>query len=212
MKRALKSVAFMFCITLLFASMVSGVRELSRESIARNQKLKLQRIILGVLKITPAAGANDRALVKLFRERVRPVHYGGRQVYVGYEPDGRTVRGYAFKVGGPGLWGPIYGMAAVGPQGRKLMGLAFYKHSETPGLGGRISEKWFQEQFSGLELLPAGGRGKIFRLLPAGSGQAPGELDAITGATQTSKAVENFLNRQLSAAAARLRARLKGSK
>ena len=38
---------------------------------------------------------------------------------------------------------------------------------------------------------------KIFYLKPAGPGKAPNELDAVTGATGTSRAVEAFLNQEL---------------
>ena len=89
-----------------------------------------------------------------------------------------------------------FGMAAVTPDAGRVMGLAFYKHSETPGLGGRISEQWFTDQFKGLPLyLPVDGR-KVFHLKPVGTSRAAEELDAVTGATRTSAAVETFLNRE----------------
>ena len=52
-------------------------------------------------------------------------------------------------------------------------------------------------QFKGLRLFPIQGDKKIFYLKPAGSGKAENELDAITGATGTSRAVEAFLNKEL---------------
>jgi Na+-transporting NADH:ubiquinone oxidoreductase subunit C len=88
-------------------------------------------------------------------------------------------------------------MVGVGPEGKEILGIAFYSHSETPGLGGRISEDWFAGQFAGLPLHPIAGDRKIFYLVPAGTGKNPGQLDAITGATGTSRAVEAFLNRDL---------------
>ena len=105
--------------------------------------------------------------------------------------------GYAFPIGGPGFWGPVYGMVAVDPKAIKILGVAFYKHSETPGLGARITENWFTKQFQGLPLHPIEGDKKIFYLKPAGTGGAREELDAVTGATGTSRAVEAFVNREL---------------
>ena len=102
-----------------------------------------------------------------------------------------------FRSAAPGFGGTIHGMAAVSPDGKKIIGLSFYKHSETPGLGGRIAEAWFQNQFKGLKLVPDQGDHKIFRLRPAGTGTRPGDLDAITGASLTSAAVEIFLNKEL---------------
>jgi Na+-transporting NADH:ubiquinone oxidoreductase subunit C len=88
-------------------------------------------------------------------------------------------------------------MVGVDPHATKILGIAFYKHTETPGLGGRITEDWFSSQFKGLPLHPIEGDQKIFYIKPAGTRGAPNELDAITGATNTSSAVEAFLNDDL---------------
>ena len=197
MKKRLLSVAYMFLITLVITSMVSAVKIFSEARIERNDKIKLQRIILQVLGYPRRADLSDQELVDLFALRVRGIETDGRPLYVGYAADGRSIRGYAFPVGGPGFWGPVSGMAAVDAQARELLGLAFYRHSETPGLGGRISEEWFARQFRGLPLVPVAGSDKIFTLLPEGTGTLPTELDAVTGATGTSRAVEAFLNQDL---------------
>ena len=49
MKKQLRSVVYMFLISLFFASLVSAVMYLNEKKIASNQALKLQRIILKVL-------------------------------------------------------------------------------------------------------------------------------------------------------------------
>jgi Na+-transporting NADH:ubiquinone oxidoreductase subunit C len=118
-------------------------------------------------------------------------------LYVGYEQEGQTIKGYALAVGGPGFWGPIQGMVGISPDATRVLGIAFIKHSETPGLGGRITESWFTDQFKDLPLYPIKGDQNIFYLKPAGTARAANELDAITGATNTSSAVEAFLNQEL---------------
>ncbi|MEM7494724.1 MAG: NADH:ubiquinone reductase (Na(+)-transporting) subunit C [Myxococcota bacterium] len=64
---------------------------------------------------------------------------------------------YVYPVEGLGLWGPIHGYLAVSPDGREVVGVAFYEHDETPGLGGEISQSWFQDHFVG-KLLYHGAR------------------------------------------------------
>lgn len=187
----------MFLISLFFASLVSAVMHLNEKKIASNQALKLQRIILKVLDIAAEKNTADDQISRLFMERVKDIRVGDRILYVGYEEDGHTILGYAFPVGGPGFWGPIQGMVGVDPDATKVLGIAFYKHTETPGLGGRITEDWFSSQFNGLRLVPIEGDQKIFYLKPEGTTGAPNELDAITGATNTSSAVETFLNDEL---------------
>lgn len=197
MKKRLFSVLYMFLITLFFTSVVSGVKLFNEERIQTNQRVKLQRIILKVLDMPVGDKVSDKDLVKTFETRVRSIQIKDKTLYMGYEEHGEKIRGYAFPVGGPGFWGPIYGMVAVDPKASKIIGIAFYKHSETPGLGARMTEEWFTNQFVGLPLYPIEGDKKIFYLRPIGTKEAPKELDAITGATGTSRSVEAFLNKEL---------------
>ncbi|MBW1799506.1 MAG: FMN-binding protein [Deltaproteobacteria bacterium] len=197
MKKRLFSIVYMFIMTLFFTSLVSAVKVINEKRIERNEQIKLQRIILRVLKIDGETRSSDADVVKQFGERIRSVKVKDTTLYVGYEEDGRTIGGYAFPVGGPGFWGPVYGMVAVNRDASKILGIAFYKHSETPGLGGRMTEPWFTGQFEGLSLYPVTGDKKIFYLKPQGTKKAGNELDAITGATGTSRAVEAFLNQDL---------------
>jgi Na+-transporting NADH:ubiquinone oxidoreductase subunit C len=197
MKKRVLSVVYMFLITLFFASLVSTVKLLSERKIEFNQAIKLQRIILQVLNIPTEERMAKEDFSRIFKNRVKEIDVEGRTLYVGYEEDGRTIQGYAFPVGGPGFWGPIQGMVGITPDATKVLGIAFFKHSETPGLGGRITETWFLDQFKDLPLYPIEGNQNIFYLGPAGTGKAANELDAITGATNTSSAVEAFLNQDL---------------
>jgi Na+-transporting NADH:ubiquinone oxidoreductase subunit C len=197
MKKRFFSVFYMFLLTLFFTSMVSAVKLLNEERVAINEKVKFQRVVLEVLGVPVKDIVSDVELIRIFEQRVKSVTVQDRVVFEGYEEDGRTLAGYAFPVGGPGFWGPINAMVAVDPQGNSILGIAFYRHSETPGLGARISERWFTEQFKGLRLFPLEEERKIFYLKPEGTGTAPNELDAVTGATGTGRAVEAFLNREL---------------
>jgi Na+-transporting NADH:ubiquinone oxidoreductase subunit C len=197
MKKQLRSVVYMFLITLFFATLVSAVKALSEQKIEFNQAIKLQRIILKVLDIPIEKQISDTELMQFYLSRVKNIEVRNTTLYVGYKEDGRTIVGYAFPVGGPGFWGPIQGMVGVSPDAGRILGIAFYKHSETPGLGGRITEDWFADQFEDLPLHPIDGNRNIFYLKPSGTANAPNELDAITGATNTSSAVETFLNQDL---------------
>ena len=187
----------MFLITLFFTSVVSAVKLFNEERIETNQRVKLQRIILQVLGMPVKRGASDLDVVRTFERRVKRVEVKEKDLYVGYEKDGKTISGYAFPVGGPGFWGPIHGMVAVDPRASQILGIAFYRHSETPGLGARMTEDWFTKQFVGLPLYPVEGDRKIFYLKTTGPKKGPNELDAITGATGTSRGIETFLNEEL---------------
>jgi Na+-transporting NADH:ubiquinone oxidoreductase subunit C len=197
MKKRLYSIVFMFVLTFVFAAVVSAVKVHNEERIQINQQVKLQRVILKVLGVPVDEKAPNRGVIQAFERRVKAIEVKQQTLYVGYGEDGKQITGYAFPVGGAGFWGPVYGMVSVDPEASKILGIAFYRHSETPGLGARITETWFTKQFAGLPIFPVEGDKKIFFLKPAGPGKGPNELDAITGATGTSRAVEAFVNRDL---------------
>jgi Na+-transporting NADH:ubiquinone oxidoreductase subunit C len=90
------------------------------------------------------------------------------------------------------------GYAAVDDSGSVLLGMDLPTHSETPGLGGRISEPWFKEQFRNLPLTEAGTDPFVFKPAPGGN------IDAITGATQTSEAVRKLLTEDIARFVGRL--------
>ena len=69
-----------------------------------------------------------------------------------------------------------------------LKGIEVLDHSETPGLGGRITEESFKKQFAGKKVKPN------LSIVKERKAANPNEVDAITGATNTSKGIEAFIN------------------
>lgn len=112
-----------------------------------------------------------------------------------------TLPVYVFKGGisvipvyGAGLWGPVWGYIAFQPDRRTIAGAYFDHESETPGLGAKIKdEAWFREKFSGKTV--AFGSAPLFNLAKnAEAAGATNAVDAITGATMTSKGLNEALN------------------
>ena len=113
-------------------------------------------------------------------------------VYFAKNDDGKVER-VILPFYGQALWSTVYGYVAISPaDGNTILGVTFYSHGETPGLGGRISEDSFKDQFRGLDISNVkDGNYIIYR--PTSGGNA----DAITGATLTSKSVSNFVNEDM---------------
>jgi len=115
--------------------------------------------------------------------------------------DRTNIIGYAFPIGGVGFWARIDGYLAVTPDGDRARGIVFTRHQETPGLGGRITEKAFRKQFEGLNVSPPPQDGAFVSLthqkLKAFDPNYDRHVDAITGATGTSTAVDKFLNEDI---------------
>ena len=101
---------------------------------------------------------------------------------------------YVLPVYGAGLWGPIWGYVAVNDDGNTIYGANFSHEGETPGLGARIAEQEFQDEFVDKHLFKEG-EFKGVEVLKRGMKSATGaeQVDALTGATITSLGVSAML-------------------
>ncbi len=183
-------VVFMCVLTALFIAMVSGIYLATRESVLRNELLYLRRAVLFAAGVPVPGSAVE--IERRYLDRVREVAGGGGEdasvAYYEIVDTAGATTGYVIPADGPGLWGEIEAVVGFERDLRTLTGVDFIKQNETPGLGGRITEVWFREQFRG--------KSGPFSRVPEGTdGEAPDEFDAITGATITSTAVQEILNR-----------------
>ena len=106
--------------------------------------------------------------------------------------DGETY--YIIPVRGKGLWGPIWGYIALEGDYNTIFGTVFDHKSETPGLGAEIATGWFQAPFKGKKIFDE--TGKLISITIVKGGADPNSLyqvDAISGGTITSKALETTL-------------------
>lgn len=94
-------------------------------------------------------------------------------------------------VSGYGLWGIMYGYLALESDGNTVRGIGFYDHQETPGLGGEISNPRWQSQWPDKQIYNENNE-VAFRVVKGG-GQGEHEVDALSGATLTSRGVENMI-------------------
>lgn len=98
---------------------------------------------------------------------------------------------------GKGLWSTLYGFLALDKDTRTVRGLIFYQHGETPGLGGEVDNPKWRAQWRGKVVFDGNWQPKI-RLIRGGvnpSGiDAIHQVDALSGATMTSRGVESLLH------------------
>lgn len=91
----------------------------------------------------------------------------------------------AYGTSATGYHGPIEVMVGIDTNGT-LTGISVMTHTETPGLGARVVEKGFTDQFKGLTLSDE------LNLTANG-----GKIDAISGATLSSKGVLGAVRKAL---------------
>lgn len=100
-------------------------------------------------------------------------------------------------VHGYGLWSTMYGFVALEGDAKTIKGLGFYEHAETPGLGGEVDNPLWKAKWIGKEIYNAQGEVAIELLkggVNAATANAQYKVDALAGATLTSRGVENLVH------------------
>lgn len=105
---------------------------------------------------------------------------------------------YILPVHGTGLWGPIWGYIALKSDFNTIFGTTFDHKGETPGLGAEINTPEFCKQFEGKQIFNNGEFVSILVVKGGADPTAVNQVDAISGGTITSKAVEAMLESNLS--------------
>lgn len=139
--------------------------------------------------------ALERSLAAIFPQAKSPkftqLSTKKMQIYKGTDSSG-TLLGYAVGIVTNGYGGPINLIVGLSPDLSKIAGMEVVSDSETPGMGSRIADDWFRKQFAGLNPLDPIGYVKNATPDPAKN-----QIEAISGATISTKAVLSGLNSSL---------------
>ncbi|WP_100065151.1 FMN-binding protein [Miniphocaeibacter massiliensis] len=188
-KSIIYPVLFMAVIAGILTLILAGVNYASLPVIEFNQEIELKQKILTVFDVLPE-NASPEEIDSTFNDKVKEETFENKPLYI-LEENSKTVA-YAVPFNGPGLWGGIEGYLGITSDLKTVTGIEFIKQEETPGLGGRISEDDYKNQFRNLDISDSSS-GNIIINKPAPGGN----VDAITGATQTSTFVVNMLNEDI---------------
>lgn len=115
------------------------------------------------------------------------------RVYVFENSDGGVDR-VVLPVHGAGLWNMMYAYLAVEGDGNTILGLSFYEHGETPGLGGEVDNpKWKGQWPSKLIFRDDGSVG--IEVTKAGQADVsdPYQVDGLSGSTLTTVGVNHLV-------------------
>lgn len=154
--------------------------------IVKNRQEALKQAVLQVL---PGA----KAFKKVKKDKL--------VVYQGVTAKKKPV-GWAFEVNTPGFQGIIKIMVGTDIGFNKIRGLVVLENVETPGLGARITEESFRKQFIALSA-----KEDIILVKNQAPVKERNEVEAISGATISSRSVVEGLNKQL----AKVRKAVKGN-
>lgn len=172
MRDIIKLGAILTIICVIAAGGLSLTYTLTRKKIERERKLEELRAFRKVLpQVKSSKGFKERKdLLKKLQGKYKDI----QKIVEGFLGNKRI--GFAVQVAPRGYGGPIVMVVGIDNKGR-VVGIGLVSHKETPGLGGEIETSGFQRQFK-----------KKSENDPV---EVNKDIDAISGATRSSKAVAN---------------------
>ena len=171
-------------VAFLLAFVASALKPIQDANVERDTKNQ----ILTSLNITGLSGdAIDAKYSEVITEELE--EQGGK-VFVA-QVNGATK--FVLPVKGRGLWGGLWGYISIDEDKQHVYGTYFDHESETAGLGARIKERWFQEQFNGKPIFTDNPQQVALTVVKKGQSKTETEIDGVTGATLTSNGVAGMV-------------------
>lgn len=141
----------------------------------------------------------DAFKLKLNMEIKKPIE---NQRFPLYLAEVDSSKFYIVPLRGVGLWDAIWGYVALEGDKNTIKGAVFDHKGETAGLGAEITQKWFQERFTGEKVFNSDG--ELVGINVSKTNNDPNnldkedhEVDAISGATITGDGVTDMIKERL---------------
>ena len=190
MKQYTKMLTFVFIMGFLTSLVFVGMDALTAERIEANKDAAIYSAVLNHNEIS----FNSGNLADVFNENitVEEVIYEGQTLsfYINEENGNVSFMYGVFALGG--LWGPLRGVITLESDFQTIVNVTVLEEQETPGLGGKVKNREFLDQFIGLVLIPE--LDKPVEVNKDAAANEANEVDEISGATGTSTAFEKLLN------------------
>ncbi len=163
-----KMIIVLTIICVISAFALSNIYNITKEPIAEQKRLEMIKAIKSVL---PKSVKNDPVKDKIVIDN--------KNIFIGKDENGRFV-GAAFKVvTKEGYSGTIEIMLGINGKDDSVNGIEILSMGETPGLGAKITQKWFKDQYKKRNLKNTNWKVK----------KDGGDIDQISGATISPRAV-----------------------
>lgn len=186
-------------IAMLSGFLVVLTSQLTGPMIAENQREAIERALVQVIP-----GSVSHREFYLQDGKLMPVGQSanGESIYAGYDVNGKLL-GIAAHAGAQGYADMIYLLYGYDPACECIRGIQVLKMAETPGLGDKIiRDASFQANFDALDARVDVDQMALVNpiiTVKHGTKQHPWEIDAISGATISAKAVGKALNQSAQA-------------
>ncbi len=197
MRHNLLTILFAFFLGIVCASLLTIANIVTAPYKKANEEAEQIKNILSVLEVELPQKTDANSFVEIYKKNIRENKLGTYLIYE-YIPEfnkNNDPEAIAIQFSGPGLWGHIIGVISFQPDLITIKKISFYKQEETPGLGGEISSKWFQDQFKGKKIISETGVPGFKIIKPGSTAKADiNSVDGITAATMTTERVQTILD------------------
>jgi Na+-translocating ferredoxin:NAD+ oxidoreductase subunit G len=193
-----KMITTMVLVSTICGVLIVGAFESTQDAIAKNNRIKLEQ---GVFKVLPGAAsmreyaATTAGVQPLTTGATMPE--GGVKFYAAYDQAG-ALKGIAAEASGKGYADAVRVLYGYDVQCQCIIGIDVVSMRETPGIGDKIiTDKAFLKNFETLDVrvnAEMTALANAVKVVKHGTKSNPWQIDAIAGATITSKAVGRGIN------------------
>jgi len=178
-------------VSLVCSILVASAAIMLKPKQLLNEEQYRQRIILDVaglyepdVDIAALYSSIEETTTELASGEIAPVYL---------VKNGSQLEQVILPIEGAGLWATMYGFLAVENDGNTVLGLRFYAHGETPGLGDQVDKPAWREQWQGKKLYDSNGLPQIEVVKGPAPNNSEYEIDGLAGATLTGRGVSLFV-------------------
>lgn len=178
----------------MLGAAISFVYYLSLDKLNSNERMIRNRSISKAFALSVPT-ATSEAYEKVIQDNIekKELQTDNQKIQLYISKSSPHDIGFVFS--GLGFWDRIVGLLVLSEDLSEIKSIEILDQKETPGLGARIEENWFKDQFKSIPLdwtKPVNSR------ILFGKKTSNGKIiDGITGATQTSSALQGILNTEL---------------
>jgi electron transport complex protein RnfG len=172
MKLVIHMLVTLTIIGIISGALLSGISSWAAPKIEANRKAETERAIF---------------VVQQEATKYKKVEKLDFELYEVFDEENKSL-GYALPHEGNGFQGKIRLIIGLNKELTNVLGMEVLEQVETPGLGTKVTETPFTDQFINLVVTPQ--INSVKGIQP----QNPNEVQALTGATISSKAVVRIIN------------------
>ncbi len=169
-------------LAVCFGALLAGVETGLKDTIDRNKLNETYSQIPNLVRLT-----EDGKTVYPTDKPEEYVSPDGKLAYKAVSADGRHV-GWVIKAAGQGFADKIELLIGLDPKAERITGMYVLEQKETPALGSKITDDWFQKQFDGKSTT------SLITVTKTDPKKDSNEIRAISGATVSSESVSKIVN------------------